>query len=165
MKKLYSLLIVFTLVFSLTGCMENDEVKPDVDTEDKVDTKEDKVKELNTKALSDIKKEEFKTKDKIKEATEYINNNVNMVIKTDAINEKLIYYSAYLKHMGEDNKEHNLTKLGDKTYTYITNIYTKKDTENSDSSNKLKTDITNHIDTFKNEVDKNVEEFHNLIKS
>lgn len=169
MKKVYSLLIAFTLVFSLTGCMETEEkepVSPDTDEkEDSKETKEKKVTELNDKALKDIAKEEYQTKEKIKEATEYITNNVNMAIKTDGINEKLIYYSAYLKHLGKKDEDHELTILGEKTFTYISTIYIDENTKDNESTKKIKEEITTHIETFKDDVDTKVDEFHNLIKS
>lgn len=169
MKKIKTMVAIVFCALALTGCMDKkgndvtditdtDNHEKDTDTENKMDT-------IEEKARNDINNKEDITKEKIQEAVTYIDEHINDPFKDETTTEKLAYYGAYLKYIGQENNidSHEFAILGSNVHTYIKNIYNKKQTEMDDISTNLKTDIQNSLDTIHNQIDKFTNEFYDTI--
>lgn len=178
MKKMMILMCGITLCLSLNGCFsktaDNNDVTDnnntsDINTDNNTNTsdKSSRIREIEADAKKDAENEENMNKESIDEAVTYINEHIDDPFKTDEVSEKLIYYGAYLKHIGSkkvEGSKHDLTVLGENVHKYVSNIYTKTEEKTSDISNGLKDSIEKAMDSIKNTKDKVVDEFYNIVK-
>ncbi len=165
-KKISSVIAVLFCFIALTGCMDKkgmdatditdtDPSIQDKDTENKMDTIEEKAK-------NDVANGNDVTKEKINEAITYIHKHIDDPFKDEKTTETLAYYGAYLKHAGNDT--HEISKMGEHVHTYVKDIYNKTKKEMDETSTTLKKEIKNQLDKIENKKDEIIDEFHLSLK-
>lgn len=178
MKKFLFLVLSISLCFSLTGCFgmkaENNDVTDNNDTSDieptttpDVKDKSERIREIEDDAKKDATNEEGIKKEDIEEAVAYIHEHKDNAFESDEVSEKLIYYGAYLKHVGtktENASKHDLATLGDNVHKYVSRVYAETEDKTSDAVNTIKDTIDKAVDGMKDTKDKIVDDFYNMVK-
>ncbi len=178
MKKFLFLVFSISLCFSLTGCFgmtaDNNDVTDNNDTSDIdptatpiVKDKNARIREIEEDAKKDATNEEGIKKEDINEAVAYINEHKDDAFKSDEVSEKLIYYGAYLKHVGaktENASKHDLATLGDNVHQYVSKVYAETEDKTSDAVKGIKDTIDKAVDGMKDTKDKIVDDFYNMVK-
>lgn len=164
------LVVVMVLALSfgiMTGCGNDkaedvkDEVKEDLESTEQA--LEQRVQELEAEAEAAIEQAENVTEAKIHEAIDYIDQHIVDPAKDSEVTERLIYYGAYLKGLGEeavDDANNVIVQLGEDVYTMAKNLYTKAETVGSEATTAVKEDIEEAFATIKAERDTLVADLH-----
>ncbi|MDD3341186.1 MAG: hypothetical protein PHN72_03180 [Bacilli bacterium] len=169
-KKMAFFLVASSLILTIMGCQFETEVKQKGTVKEITNEKENlssKVNDLDDDAKSDIRDAETIGKDNIVEGISYIKEHIKDPFTENEVTEKMIYYSAYLKNLGSktvESSKQEITSFGENTFLYMTNIYERKETENSKKMTALKEKIElsleniqkdeNGIDTFQKMIAK-----------
>lgn len=178
MKKFLFLMLSISLCFSLTGCFgmkaDNNDVTDNNDTSDidptasaDVIDKKARVKEIEDDAKKDAANEDGVKKEDIQKAVSYIHEHNDDAFKSDEVSEKLIYYGAYLKYVGEkktDSAKHDLAVLGDNVHGYVSKVYAETEDKTSDAVKNMKDTIDKAVDGMRDTKDKMVDEFYDMVK-
>lgn len=178
MKKFLFSVLSISLCLSLTGCFgmkaENNDVTDNNDTSDidptasaDVVDKKARIKEIEDDAKKDAINEDGIKKEDIDKAVSYIHEHKDDAFKDDEVSEKLIYYGAYLKYVGEkktDSSKHDLAVLGDNIHKYVSKVYIEAEDKTSDAVKGIKETIDKAIDGMKDTKDKMVNEFYDMVK-
>lgn len=177
MKKFLFFVFGFFLCFSLTGCFgmpaDNNRVTDNNDTsdiepsDDITTDKEKRIAKIEEDAKKDAANEEGIQKKDIEEAVSYIHEHKDDAFKTDEVSEKLIYYGAYLKHVGrktENSAKHELAVLGENVHDYVSKVYSETEDKASDVLKSTKNTIDKAVEGMKDTKDKVIDDFYNMVK-
>lgn len=171
-KKLLMTITIFTLAFFMTACSNNDKEEDKVEEEvtDINETTENTtlrqdLLDIENKVNSDIAGSTTYSRDKIEEAIDYIDENIENV-KDKSVAKKLYEYGSYLEAVGNKGNitaDNEIKSLGRQTKVYASNVYLASTTDVDNIIDSSKSALITAKDKVIETKDDMIDAFHKLI--